>query len=213
MGHRHMTYIYVYDEKGNEAVGALYNQWNFESIQAHKIIRFEKQLAKWIKNKIHFPFNYSRWVTMYSQIASISDTTMDIDFHDEMSEYTSRYGMYGEDNNNGWQFVVIKIDSTDNYKPVKVTYGFRLNKYTGNGDNFKLVKGFVNLYKNIMHGDKGTKEEYQIKKIENYLKDFSQTDRNIMEKVNNSFDVKIIKFAEEKIKNYIDKKRNEKHVS
>ena len=206
MGHRHMTYLYIYDEKGNEAIGTLYNQWNFESIQAHKIIRFEKQLAKWLKNKIRFPLDYSRWVEMYNHIASVSDTTMDTYFQDRMIHYNDCSGMYEEDNNNGWQFVVIKVD--DDYKPVKITYGFKLNKYIFTGDKCKLVKGFVNLYKNIMYGDKGTREEYQIKKIENYLKDFSQTDQNIMEKVNNSFDLKIIKFAEGKIKNYIDKKRN-----
>ena len=206
-----MTYILVHDEKGNQAVGTLYNQWNHGRMQAYKIIRFEKQLAKWKKNKIRFPHDYSDWVKMYTHLASISDTSMENNFREYM-HYNNCAGMYSEDNNDGWQFIIIKVD--DDYKPVKVTYGFKLNKYrTDKNGHFKLVKGFVNLYDNIMYSDKGTKEEYQIKKIENYLKKFTKTDQKIMEKINNSFDEKIIKFAEQKIKMHIDKKRNEKRIS
>jgi hypothetical protein len=204
-----MTYILVYDDNGNEAVGALYNQWNYESIQAHKIIRFEKQLAKWKKNKITFPTDYDRWITMYNYIASISDQTMHNDFRDELKHYDSGCGMYDEDNNNGWQFVVIKIDHNDcNHKPIQVNYGFRRNKYFKNKNGqYKLVKGFVNLYKNVLHEDLSSKDEFKIRKIENYLKKFNKTDQKILEKINNSFDEKIIKFAEERIQNFIDNKR------
>ena len=101
MGQRHMTYIYVYDENGVEAIGCLYNSWNHATIQPQKIVRFEKQVAKWKKNKVNFPHTYSEWVNLYEKIASISDTATGIDFSNELTEYNENYGMYDEDNNDG----------------------------------------------------------------------------------------------------------------
>lgn len=195
MGQRHMTYIYVYDENGVEGVGALYNQWNHATIQPPKIIRFEKQLAKWKKNEVHFPHTYYEWTGLYERIASISDTTTDIGFSNEMEQYNENYGMYDEDNNDGWQFIVIKVDSKDKYKPVQVTYGFK-PEATGK---------FLNLYQNIMQDDKSTSDDYKLHKIENYLKDFNKTEQKILEKINESFDRKILKQAEMRIKYHIAK--------
>jgi hypothetical protein len=210
MGHRHMTYIYIYDEKGNEAVGTLYNQWNFEKIQAHKIIRFEKQLAKWSENNVRFPHEYSHWIKLYESLAMISDNTTTIEYSDYSEWYDECTGMYCEHNNNGWQFLIIKVDN--DYVPVKITHGFKLNKYRLNKKTGKheLEKNFVNLYKNVLHKDHSVKDEYKLHKIENYLKDFSEEDQKILEKINNSFDEKIIKFAEKRIRNHIDKIRYSK---
>lgn len=193
MGQRHMTYIYVYDENGVEAVGALYNQWNHATIQPPKIIRFEKQLTAWRRNKITYAYEYSIWIKMYEYIASVSDHTMGINYHNELKHYNKNYGMYNEDNNDGWQFVVIKIDSKKGYKPVRVTYGF---KPAAGGK-------FLNLFDNIMQDDEHKRDNYKLHKIENYLKDFNKTEQKILHRVNDSFDERILKEAEMQIKRYI----------
>lgn len=209
MGHRHMTYIYVYNGKGDEFTGTLWNSWNFEAIQPQKIIRFEKQLAKWAKQKnLHYPMDYSQWVRMYKYIASICDTTFEIEFSD-YRWYDQHAGMYAEDCGQGWQFVVIKVD--ENNKPEKITYGFKPQGTINRQGNFQMHKSFVNLYTNIPYDDINKHEEYKFHTVENYLKRFNKTERAILERVNNSFDVKIIKFAEGRIKKHIDKKRIDKH--
>ena len=195
MGQRHMTYIYVYDENGVDAVGALYNQWNHAPIQPQKIIRFEKMLTKWKRNKVLFPYEYSRWIELYEAAAMLSEVELHIKFHNEMPEYNKTYGMYDEDNNDGWQFVVIQVDSKNNYAPVKITYGF------------KPVRGseFLNLYDNIMQDDDSKSEEHKLHKIENYLKDFNKTEQKILARINDSFDEEILKQVERVIKHHISK--------
>lgn len=195
MGQRHMTYIYVYDENGHDAVGALYNQWNHAPIQAPKIIRFEQLLTKWKRNKITFPFEYSKWFKLYEAAAILSPNTADITFHNEMEQYDKSYGMYDEDNNDGWQFVVIQVDSDKKYAPVKVTYGFKPTRDSK----------FLNLYDNILQDDDRVKDKYKLHEIENYLKDFNKNEQKILKRINDSFDEKILKEAERKIKHRIAK--------
>ena len=194
MGQRHMTYIYVHDEKGTEAIGCLYNSWNHATIQPQKIVRFERQVARWKKNEIHFPHDYSSWVNLYERIASISDTTASIEYSNELTEYNKTYGMYDEDNNDGWQFIVISLNS-EKYAPVQITHGFKPD-FRGK---------FLNLHSNIMQDDKGKKEDYKFHKIENFLKGFNKTDQKVLNRINESFDRKILKNAEMRIKYHIAK--------
>lgn len=120
MGQRHMTYVLVEGGFDGNAMFALYNQWNFETVQPIKVVRFLTALKQWEANKALVMAEDI--ASLYVHTASVAPSCLSR-FSQENDLYDEHYGMYDEDNNNGWQIVYVKYDSDK--KTYKVHVGFK----------------------------------------------------------------------------------------
>ena len=201
MGQRHMTYVIV--ENVSEAcygtrvsMLALYNQWNFETIQPVKATRFLAALKVWQKNKVLV--DTEDIAKLYKYSASVSPHTLSR-FHSENENYDASYGIYDEDNNNGWQIVYVKYDKEE--KSFKAYIGFK----PGNewGKDFE-EQGYLSV-EDYIGGYLGRNPQDEGYSYESFLEKQSKKEQALLKRLNKSFDAKEIEHAEKVIKEEIAK--------
>lgn len=179
MGQRNMTYVVIKD--GEKVVfKPLYCQWNYEIVQPHKVIRFIKQLNIWNKNKTSIYPN--ELAESYKYLASISPQAF-IGFHDEMENYDDKYGLYCEDNNNGWTIVYVWRDTTGFHYSVGFKAGDELRTKK---KEYMDMKTYINIA--LSGGDTS---------YATYLKrNFTKTEIAVFNEIAESFDKAKIREAE-----------------
>jgi len=193
-----MTYVLAHVDGYPSEMAALYNQWNYETIQPQKVMRFLKQAKKWNKNKPHF--SPDGLCEAYKYVASIHDYGMSV-FRSNNEDYElPRCGMYSEDNNNGWQIVVITKGKNDQ---IKINVGFKPGYEWGEGYE---QSGYMPLKEYL---EAKLDRDYAASQVNNFtvehknfaafVASFSEEDQQLLQEVNDSFDLKIIKKAEKEI--------------
>lgn len=205
MGQRHMTYVIVENVskdcyRARVSMLALYNQWNFETIQPVKATRFLAALKVWQKNNVLV--DIEDIAKLYKYSASISPQTLSR-FHVENENYDKSYGMYDEDNNNGWQIVYIKYDNDfDKHKRTfKVHIGFKPGNEWGNDHE---EKGYLSV-KDYLDGCLGNYSGDEGYNYESFLEKHTKKEQALLKRLNKSFDAKEIERAERLIEEEIEK--------
>lgn len=198
MGHRHMTYVLVEskDHYDKRAFLALYNQWNYETIQPIKVVRFLAALKEWEKNKVAVGLHDI--ATLYQYAASISPYCLSR-LVPENEFYDETYGMYAEDNNNGWQIVFIKYNYDK--RSYQVHVGFKPNYEWG--DDYEQ-KGYLSLQDYLdgyLSGDSGEES----KSFDEFVAKHKKKEQATLRKINLSFDKAEIERAEKIIREEISK--------
>ena len=202
MGQRHMTYVLVEDASAKPysndvAMLALYNQWNFETIQPVKVIRFLEALKQWEKNKA--VVGVEDVARLYEHAASVSPYSL-CKFTPENDLYDATYGMYDEDNNNGWQIVYVKYNR-DN-RSYQVHVGFKpgnewRDDYESQG--YLSLKDYLDGY--LGNDDVGEKEN----SFEEFVAQHNRKEQAVLKKISRSFEAKEIARAEVLIRREIEK--------
>jgi hypothetical protein len=195
MGQRHMTYVLVDNgEKGkkrNFALGAWYTQYNIETAQPAKVLRFIKALEMWNNYKVVKDICISDIVNAFPATASIYPFGF-IRFFDEMYNYDEHYGMYDEDNNNGWMIIYVekkdgKFKYTIGCKPGDESYA---NKWRKN-------KGYTSILSHVK------KSNYIKTSYEDWWNSFTKEEQKLLTKINKTFNAEKIKKIEKQIKDKI----------
>jgi hypothetical protein len=195
MGQRHMTYVMVEDVARNRerAMLALYNQWNYELIQPAKVIRFLTALKQWQQNKS--VVECESIAKLYQHAASITPSGLS-NMVIENGYYNQTYGMYDEDNNNGWQIVFVKYDSDTQTFDVHV--GFKPGYEWG--EDYEN-KGYLPL-KEYLDGCLTGKGESG---YSGFLADHNKDEQIVLEQINKSFNKDEIERAEAMIRQEIER--------
>ena len=202
MGQRHMTYVIVEDIGKNcyrqrISMLALYNQWNYETVQPVKVSRFLTAIKAWNKNKVIIASE--EIATLYQYAASVSPYSL-CRFSPENENYDATYGMYDEDNNNGWQIVYVKYDSDKCKSEVFVAFKPG-NEWREDYES----KGYLSL-KDYLDGYLGNnsndKEGYD---FESFVAKHNKKEQKLLKQINASYDAKEIERAERIVREEIEK--------
>ena len=174
-----MTYIYADLKDGNPVFRALYSQWNHVPIQPYKIVRFLEVVKMWNKNKCKYltAFEFTR---AYEFAAALSPSGF-AGFMDDTDCYNKDFGMYDEDNNNGWTIVYITRDLKKEKYVVNI--GFKAGSEDMDERNPISTYMGWNAYAKYT---KNNEYELEVKKW--------------LSKINASFDADIINEVEHKIR-------------
>lgn len=195
MGQRHMTYVLVKGGCDHDAMLALYNQWNYETIQPIKVVRFLMALKQW---EAHKALVMAEDVAnLYVHAASVTPCGLS-HFSQENALYDERYGMYDEDNNNGWQIVYVKYDA--DRRTYKVHVGFKPG-YEWRNDYES--QGYLSL-KDYFDGYVKARENCKFKSFDDFVASHTPEEQALLKEISRSFNQHQITIAEKQIRKQIE---------
>lgn len=206
MGQRHMTYVVAEIEGLSKSlhVSCLYNQWNFETIQPQKVVRFLKALKGWEKSGDMV--DAQSVCELYHHIASIVPSGGVSRYHCELEHYTQNYGMHDEDNNNGWQ--IVYITRARGQKKFKVSVGFKPGHEWGDGSQpeaYMALKTYLDGH--LTHRDGREGKDF----LDFIAKGgFSKAEQKALLQISASFNKGLIEYAEKLIAAEINSARSRK---
>lgn len=110
MGQRNMTYVITEDKYGEQQIGTIYNQWNHIELQLPKLVRGIKAFSR-VKHSC-----YKLFETFYAAHGLSPESGWVGGFVDDDCFTNGNYdSAFQEDNNNGWNIILIRQDKDDNF--------------------------------------------------------------------------------------------------